>query len=91
LNKVLLKEDLNLFLSDIGGNICCLTGIKFINFFLKQLRKTMSIFSQANVGINLFCNFGRFYQGYSGSVSKINEVIFGDPIHNLKIIKVQII
>jgi len=85
----MIPEELNNFLSDIGGNICCMTAIKFINFFTKNLRKTINIFSEAKVGVNLFCDYGTFYQGYGGSVKKMNEVFIGKPIQQLNIIKVK--
>ena len=89
LDKVLIPDELNAFLSEIGGNICCMTGIKFINFFLKNFRKTINLFTESQVGLNLYCDYGTFYQGYGGSAKKMNEIFIGQPIHDLKKIMVK--
>lgn len=91
LEKSLIPESMNSFLSEISGNICCMAGIKFINFLLLKLRKTINLFSEAGVGINLYCDFGTFHNAYAGSIKKMNEVLIGKPIRNLKKITVKII
>lgn len=89
MEKVLISEDLNSYLSDMVGNIGCMAGLKFINFFLKNLRKTIKVLSEAKVGLNLYCDYGSFTQGYGGSVKKMNEVIIGRPIFDFKKITVK--
>ncbi len=66
-----------------------MTAIKFINFFLKNLRKTIKVLFEAKVGLNLLCDYGSFTQGYGGSLKKMNEVFIGKPFFDFKKITVN--
>jgi hypothetical protein len=68
-----------------------MAGIKFIYFLLTKPRKTIKLFSESQVGISLYCDYGTFYTGYTGTTKKLNEVLIDKPLKNLKKIIVKII
>ena len=86
---MLISEEMNDYYSEISGNLVCLAALRFINVFLKNIKKTVKVFHDYKITVSLFADYGIFYQGYNGTAKKFNQTIFGKPINRIKEISVN--
>ena len=87
-NKLYIQQEKNDFYSEIVGNLCCMCALRFVNVFLKNMKKTLKIFHDSKVTLSLYADYGTFYQGYKGTPIKFNQIIIGKQINRIKEISV---
>lgn len=89
LNKLFISQEKNDYYSEVSGNLACLAALRFLNVFLKNMKKTLKVFQDCKVTISLFADYGMLYQGYKGTAKKFNQIILGKPISRIKEISVN--
>lgn len=77
------EEGNDKMISDVSGDLCVFTGVKFIASLIKNIKETLNIFNECEVKINLYASYDTFNQGFIGNKEVLDEIIICNKISEL--------